>query len=241
MDDLFNIEHETPFIIIMSAAICFASNWFICKSEKFKTYFIRKEVDEKNWMKYIVFKKVSGLFFLGIIPTIVITLTSNKSIFDYGLNFNNLNKSFIYFIIASVFVIVCTFISTKRKEMQNAYPEIRVNNWSMKLFIRYMMVMALYIFAYELLFRGILLFVCLPAFGLWSAIAVNLLFYSSTHIAKNGMETFASFPFGFLLCIVTISTGSILFAFLLHFLLALSNELFSIYHNPEMKFARKIK
>jgi membrane protease YdiL (CAAX protease family) len=43
-------------------------------------------------------------------------------------------------------------------------------------------------------------------------------------------------PFGALICYLTIESGSILPAILLHVLQAVSCELFCIYRNPEMKF-----
>lgn len=94
----------------------------------------------------------------------------------------------------------------------------------------------MYLFSYELMYRGLLLMVCYHSFGFWPAVAINLCFYSATHIAKGLNETIGTFPYGLLLCYVTISTGSIAVAFVTHLILALTNDYFSVYHNPEMKY-----
>ena len=47
----------------------------------------------------------------------------------------------------------------------------------------------IYLFGYELLFRGILLFPLVAAIGVWPAIGVNIALYSATHIPKGVEET----------------------------------------------------
>ncbi len=78
--------------------------------------------------------------------------------------------------------------------------------------------------------------VCNYSFGFWPAVAINLSFYSATHIAKGLSETIGTFPYGLLLCFVTISTGSIAVAFITHLILALTNDYFSVHHNSKMKY-----
>jgi membrane protease YdiL (CAAX protease family) len=83
-----------------------------------------------------------------------------------------------------------------------------------------------------------LLFLCYYSLGFWPAVAVNIALYATTHIPKGAGETIGTFPYGLLLCYVTISTGSILVAFTTHFVMALSNDIFSIYHSKEMTFSK---
>ena len=93
-----------------------------------------------------------------------------------------------------------------------------------------------YMIGYEFMYRGILLTVCVDAFGFWPAVAVNLSFYSATHIAKGKTETIGTFPCGLVLCLITVYTGSIGTALLTHLTLALTNDYYSIHHNPEMRY-----
>ncbi|MCK5838327.1 MAG: CPBP family intramembrane metalloprotease, partial [Bacteroidales bacterium] len=87
---------------------------------------------------------------------------------------------------------------------------------------------------YEFLFRGILLFLSLPILGYWPAIFLNVSFYAFVHVPKGAKETIACIPLGFVLCVLTLETGTILIAFFTHLALALSNEYFSIYFNKKM-------
>lgn len=72
--------------------------------------------------------------------------------------------------------------------------------------------------------------------GTGIALAVNVIAYSAVHIPKGLGETPGAVPFGLLLCMLALLTGSILLPFLVHLSLALSAGFFSIRHNPEMKF-----
>ena len=94
---------------------------------------------------------------------------------------------------------------------------------------------AAYLFGYEILFRGILLFPLVAEFGVWPAIAVNIALYSSTHIPKGLDETIGAIPLGIVLCVLTLLTGTIWIAFFVHLAMALTNSFTALKHHPEMK------
>jgi membrane protease YdiL (CAAX protease family) len=116
------------------------------------------------------------------------------------------------------------------------YPELRLKNWTSTGLAVAIGGWILYLTAYEYLFRGLLLFTCIEAFGLWPAAVINLALYSALHLPKGMKEAIAAIPFGALICYLTIKSGSILPAIFIHVLQAVSCELFCIYRNPEMKF-----
>jgi membrane protease YdiL (CAAX protease family) len=92
-----------------------------------------------------------------------------------------------------------------------------------------------YLFAYEFLFRGLLLFFCIEELGVVLALIVNIFLYSLVHIPKGRKETIGAIPMGIILCILTIHSGTIWMAFWIHCSLALSNEWLSIKYHPDMK------
>jgi membrane protease YdiL (CAAX protease family) len=94
----------------------------------------------------------------------------------------------------------------------------------------------LYLTGYEFLFRGLLLFSCLEAFGMWPAVVINLALYAALHLPKGLKEATAAIPFGALLCYLTLESGSIIPAIIIHSVQAVSCEFFCILRNPDMKF-----
>lgn len=86
-----------------------------------------------------------------------------------------------------------------------------------------------YLFSYEVLFRGLLLFSAREAIGYWPAIILNTGIYSLVHYPKGIKETLGAVPFGIIICVLTFKTGNMLIAFFTHTILALSNEWLSIH------------
>jgi membrane protease YdiL (CAAX protease family) len=95
--------------------------------------------------------------------------------------------------------------------------------------------------AYEILFRGILLFGTLPLLGAPAAILLNMSLYSLTHIPKGLKETLGALPVGFLFCAITLYTGTIWIALLVHGMLAVANDLFALYFHSEMGYSASEK
>ena len=97
----------------------------------------------------------------------------------------------------------------------------------------------LYLLAYEYLFRGILFFGVLPWLGLYATIALNTTIYALAHLPKGAKETIGAIPLGIVVCLITFETGNIWVAFLVHMILALSNDYIALYHHPDMHYTRQ--
>ena len=96
-----------------------------------------------------------------------------------------------------------------------------------------------YLVAYELLFRGYLLFSCLQAFGIWPAVTLNVALYSSLHLHTGMKEAMAAIPFGIVLIFATLLSESIIPAVILHAVQAVSCDTWCILENPQMSFSNK--
>ncbi|MBK7817530.1 MAG: CPBP family intramembrane metalloprotease [Sphingobacteriaceae bacterium] len=116
------------------------------------------------------------------------------------------------------------------------YPQIRAKIWTRKTVIIAALGWALYLFGYEFLFRGILLFPLVETLGVWPAIAINIALYSATHIPKGLHETIGAAPLGLVLCILTLLSGTIWIAFLVHVVMAWTNCFTALKFHPDMRF-----
>jgi membrane protease YdiL (CAAX protease family) len=136
-----------------------------------------------------------------------------------------------------ILIPLAAFSAKKPKNLVN-YPQIRAKTWNNKTFRLNLFGWAIYLFGYELLFRGILLFPLVEAYGVWLAIAVNVALYSATHIPKGLDETIGAAPLGFLLCLLTLMAGNIWIAFLVHVAMAWTNSLTALKHHPEIHYSK---
>lgn len=229
-------EYKGPVIAIISAAIGFACYWFIALSGKIRKLIFEKFSTEKAWITFVSFQKMTGVLFLGILPGLVLLANSDYTFSQLGMNLGHLDDSLMYTGIMGLLILILNYFASKNPFGLSMYPQMRIKSWTSGPILINTLSWTAYLLAYEFMFRGILLIVCYDAFGFWPAVAINLSFYSATHIPKGLAETVAAFPYGLILCFITISTGSVAVSFLTHLILALSNDYFSVYHSTEMEF-----
>lgn len=147
-------------------------------------------------------------------------------------------------------VLLCftAFFVMKRysqTHFSTVYPEVQARDWSATRLICNDISWLAYLFGYEVFFRGFLLSESLSSWSMSVSITINVVVYAISHLHKGYSEVFVSIPFGLLLCLLTIGSGSIWCAFALHAILALSNEWFSIYNkffkglNPGHQYGTK--
>ncbi len=182
----------------------------------------------------VYFRHISGFMFLGAVPFLVVLIILPGRLTDYGLGLSIGMNILYYTVLISAIIIIINFFASKSKGNLEKYPLIRTKNWNMKLLVLSSLSWIIYLIAYEFLFRGFLLFACIHVFGIWPSIVINVLIYSFAHIPQGIKETAGAIPFGFLLCYFTILSGTIWSALILHIVLAVSNEWFSIYNSTEI-------
>lgn len=207
---------------------------FVSISDKIKNRFYSKYGEEKGNTRMIHFTRYLGAMTIGIIPAIVLVLVTGKSFGDYGLKFQNGLTSFYWIAGIACIVIPMNFFNSKKEKNLALYPVVREKVWSKKLVAVNVFSWCAYLFGYEFMFRGLLLFATVPLMGEWPAIVLNTAFYALVHVPKNLEETIGALPLGVLLCLITLTTGTIWVAVIVHLVLALSNFFFSLRNNPEM-------
>jgi membrane protease YdiL (CAAX protease family) len=215
--------------------------WFVSKSDKLKQRYFEKYQDNEAWLQFIFMTKWWGLFTMGLLPLIILKfLEPQRALSYYGLNFRGDTLLFngISILVLSLIVLPLVSYSAKKTKNLRNYPQIRAKIWDVKTFRLNLLGWVLYLFGYELLFRGILLFPLVDAYGLWLAIAVNVALYSATHIPKGIDETIGAAFLGFVLCLLTLMAGNIWIAFIVHVVMAWSNSLTALKHHPEIHYIK---
>ena len=140
---------------------------------------------------------------------------------------------------ASLIIVPGCFATAHKSANFDVYPEMRAPEWGLGAIAANSISSAIFMFAYEFLFRGFLLFSCLAAMTPALAIGINVLLYVLAHVAKGPREALGSIPLGVVLCLATIDTGTIWAAFLIHSVMSQLNDYLAVRANPEMRFAFK--
>jgi membrane protease YdiL (CAAX protease family) len=228
-------------VSIAVVGLLFLIHHFITNSEWFGIRAFRKENSAAPAIRRVMYKRLLGILFFGLIPLTMVLLVLHEPLTGYGLSTKHLRKSLLLWLpFASGIVAISYFVARNPKNLA-MYPQIRIEQWNGRLLALSALGWTGYLAGYEFLFRGFLLFSCLESFGPWSALIINMSLYSLVHVPKGPRETFGSLPFGFLLCYTTLILGSIWFALLTHLTLALSNEWFSLRFQPGMKYVKNAR
>jgi len=62
--------------------------------------------------------------------------------------------------------------------------------------------------------------------------------YATTHIPKGLRETLGALPLGLVLCLLTLTSGTIWIAFFVHLAMALTNSFAALKFHPDMVYVK---
>ena len=223
---------DNSFFLI--AALAVASAGFVCyyflPVTKLVHIFIGPEKEETL---SILLQRVLGFTIFGIIPWVIIQFAGDTGLNQFGIK-SPVAATWYWAALLSAIVIVMNLLNASQAANLAMYPQVREKEWSLKLLVASALTWILYLTGYEFLFRGFLLFAALPVMGLWPAIALNTAIYMLVHLPKGLKETLGAIPLGVILCYLTVQTGSIWIALMVHIVMALSNEWLSLRAQPGM-------
>jgi membrane protease YdiL (CAAX protease family) len=226
---------------IILTLVFFSIYWFTSKSEKIKRIFYNKYDYDQASLKHIFFTKYFGFFSMGILPALLILIVLPEfTLADLGftLIYETFLFSLLWILGLSILIIPLVYFSAQKQKNLANYPQIRAKVWTKKMLFINALGWFLYLFGYEFLFRGVLLIPLIETLGMWPAIAVNIALYSATHIPKGLDETIGAIPLGFILCLLTISSGTIWIAFIVHVVMAWTNTFTALKFHPDMQLQK---
>ncbi|WP_339606999.1 type II CAAX endopeptidase family protein [uncultured Roseivirga sp.] len=224
-----------PILAIGLLTLGFSIYHFVSISPKVKQRFTNKYGEVRGNTKAQWYFRYLGAMTIGIIPAILMMAILGKTPAEYGVAFKNHATSLYWILGLAAVIIPMNFFNSKKEKNLAFYPNVREKEWTKAMVAKNAFTWVSYLFGYELMFRGLLLFATVPLLGEWPAIVLNAALYALVHVPKNLEETIGAVPLGVLLCLITLTTGTIWVAFFVHITLALSNFFFSLRHHPDMK------
>lgn len=220
-------------IAIAATGILVITYYWISGSGLIRKWLNNRYGEREGQIRLVLLTRLLGVFLFGMIP-LVIVLAGYREAISWA-DHETPGRSLLFWLPFAILTIASAIFIARSDSNLARYPQIRSQEWNYGLLIISALSWVAYLTAYEILFRGYLLFACYNSFGFWPALMINLVIYSLAHIPKGKTETLGSIPVGLIFCIMTLWLGSIWFALLTHITMALSNEWLSLYYSPEMK------
>lgn len=183
----------------------------------------------------LIVSHIIGILWLGVVPLILLKHSMLKL-----LTGNEMPGGLFVF----MFILIFTLIISIALKQSGAYVKNQGSpegllNLSSSFFIGYFIIRALFLFVYELWFRGFLLFDCISWAGIPVAVSCIVFLHVLVHIFNSKKEMWACIPFGILVCFLNILFNAAWPAIILHIGFSLVYEL-NIYrfHFFTIKIAR---
>jgi membrane protease YdiL (CAAX protease family) len=197
-------------------------------------FFLKKWRGFNKKVSEVIIQRLWGVLLFGLASLVILIWGFDQSPHDYGASFSfkEMPPWWSYPVIP-IILIVGHFHASSLKNLE-MYPQVRVEKWSIGILFLSAATWVAYLVGYEFLFRGFLFHATLQVWSLWPAIALNCILYALAHFYKGPGEIIGAIPVGILLCYITLHTGNIWSAVIIHSSMALSNEWFSLRSHPNM-------
>jgi membrane protease YdiL (CAAX protease family) len=217
--------------------VCYATFAYLGNERFFENHWAAHQDADSVKLRSIWYHRLSGVFWLGVVPALIAAFALEPSIADLGVTTLHWDRTALAS--AGFIVVLVPLIAWNARKPQTwlHYPQLRLVSWSSQDFGANALSWVLYLTAYEFFFRGFLLYTTAAWIGTWPAILLMTLIYFSVHLPKNPSEYLATIPMGIIFGVLSISTGGIWACVIGHSLIAISNDFFVIRSNPDLSWS----
>lgn len=228
-------------LIIFLTLLFYYFYYYTGKSKIAITYLQNTFSNQSPEIVKFLFNKLSGALFLGLLPAILYSAFFHTSLINrFGLSPDFLTNNWEPIFILVIVIYSILFLRHRSKPTISSL-QMNFKKWDIQLFTINAFGWMIYLFCYEFLFRGILLFESFDHFGFWPAIAINITIYSAIHMVYGKEQAIGALIFGAIACYFALDRGTILIPFFMHASLSIFSDYFSIKQNPELSFVRILK
>lgn len=165
---------------------------------------------------------IAGIGWLALVPVMLFHQSFKATLSGTGLPSNSLVLLFLFLL-----VVIC--LTGYRAGRQIEISRYYCAGLSKVFLVHYFFFRILFLFSYELFFRGFLLFECIQIVGIFSALLVTTGLTVLIHLFTNNKEMWGCIPFGIVLSLCCVAFNSVWPAIVLHIALSLSYEIPPIY------------
>ena len=235
----YAMQNQAPAVVFFTIfSLAYGAYIYIYTSATIRKRFYDRWGEERGSLYHVLISR--GIFAVlgGVISVIVgkvfFAISPAKAGLTFSLPYWPLQKTLLWLVILSCIVGLMLWFSKKTERLLAAYPQIRLKQWNFRAILLNIVSWAAYLLAYEIMFRGYLLFPLLSA-GIWVAIAINTSLYIAVHLPKGLSESIGAAVYGPIVCILTLESGTLWIAFVSHLVLALANSFSNLRAQPNMQ------
>ncbi|MGH7570197.1 MAG: lysostaphin resistance A-like protein [Gemmatimonadales bacterium] len=169
---------------------------------------------------------VAAAVLLGVLPLLLARGLTRVSLRELGLGHGRWREGLVWLGVGVPLAILAGWIGSRSAGLRGVYPLDPATPAQLAGFAPYALAQLLYYGAWEVLFRGVLLFGLRPRIGAGPANGVQTALSVLAHFGRALDETAAALPAGLLFGRIALRTGSIWYIAVVHWLVGVSQDWF---------------
>lgn len=203
-------------VILVSVAILQTISYYYTSRRFFRTNLLELVPGgfDVFLMEY-VYWFISDFFTLFILSALIIKFILKENLNDYGLQFGDYKTGIIISLLLILIMLPLIWFVSATESFVQKYPHLHTARDSWSLFFIYESGMLIYMFAWEFIWRGFMLFGLKEKFGYY-AVLIQMIPFVILHNGKPELETFGAITGGIALGILALRTKSFYYCVAVH-------------------------
>lgn len=170
---------------------------------------------------------ISDIIILLIIPLLIIKINFKERIIDYGINFRNFSKGSKITMISVVVILIIIWLVSSFADLSQLHSQINLFDSSVSVILLFEILLLIYVFAWEFIWRGFMIFGLEKQFGM-NVIWIQMIPFVLLHYNKNMYEVIGAIFGGLFLGLLSYKTRSIIYGVIIHYTMFVTADLISI-------------
>ncbi|MCW8812838.1 MAG: CPBP family intramembrane metalloprotease [Ignavibacteriaceae bacterium] len=214
-------------IIFLSVAVLQTISWYFTSRNFFRiNFFPSLQNDPAVYLYEYLYWFLGDFITLFILSTLIIKFIFKENLNDYGLKFGDYKIGLILSLIFFIIMLPFVWFFSATPDFVVKYPHLLSARTNWDEFIIYESALLVYMFGWEFIWRGFMLFGLEKKFGYYSVL-IQMIPFVILHNGKPIPETFGAIAGGIALGILAFRTRSIYYCVITHMGVMLSIDLIS--------------
>jgi len=230
-----DLDKKTVAIFIIVAVLQTVS-WYFTSRRFFREYlFLNFEDYSDPYLIEFMYWFIGDFFTLFILSVLVIKFGFRERLSDYGLKIGDYKTGLTFSLVFLFVMVILIWFVSATPDFANMYPHLQSTKINWKTLLIYESGMFFYMFAWEFIWRGFMLFGLEKKFG-WYSVFIQMIPFVILHNGKPFLETFGAIFGGIALGIIALRTRSIYYCILIHLGVMYSIDLISVLRSRSNDF-----
>lgn len=225
----FRSLDKKPAIILLSVAVLQTISWYLTSRNFFRENFYDQYFAENKLADFYeyLYWFLSDFVTLLIIPVLIIKLYFKEKISEFGFRAGDYRTGLkISGVLILLILIVLWFVSAS-PDFADKYPGLFEARTDWNIFFLFEASLLIYMFAWEFIWRGYMLFGLEEKFGFYS-VFIQMIPFVILHNGKPAAEAFGAIAGALALGILAFRTRSYFYGVLIHFFTIFTMDIFSV-------------